>query len=418
MAEIIKEKKTTKDLIINAAFSFFKEPSHEDFSMSQLAARVGITKTALYRHFKNKDDILSSLETCFFDLLGSRIAEIQKIEKEGQAANSTREFEELICFFADTPEYVNFFINKFTNDPDFEETMRSELKQRGVRDEFEEFYKTNLHGNLIKRYAHSFYCGTSLLFFIKIRERLECALGVKTSGEEFSKKIIRFIQDGFAGRVKKNSFLYPSEISKVRMAELDALSAIKKEDLPEEDRIFKAFASVIKKYGMCGVTVERIASELNMAKSSLYFYFENKNQMIYSLVAKELNLLRVISRENSLEAKNYTEYLYISLRTEISYFIQRESVLSICGWLLQSAGPDSLFEDECDSTGSVWDDRLAPALEELDLGFPLNPQLVIMWLGLLPVSLTVLKMKHALTDEEIVEALKYVFSFVMYGAGA
>jgi len=418
MAEEFKEKQSTKDLIINAAFSFFKEPRFQDFSMSQLALKVGVTKTAIYRHFINKEAILAAMERHFFDLLGNRIVEIQKSEEEGKPANSTREFEELICFFAETPEYVNFFINKFTNDLNFEETMRTELFARGVKDEFNEFYKKNIKGNAIKRYAHAFYCGTSLLFFIKIREKIECELGVKTSGNEFAKKIINFVHDGLKNTVSKNSILYPVKISKQRMAELDALSTIKKEDLPEENRIFKAFSSVIKKYGMNGVTVEHIASELNMAKSSLYFYFENKNQMIFSLVVKELNLLRTISRENSIEAKNYTEYLYISIRTEISYFMQRESVLSICGWLLQSAGPNDLFKDECETTSDIWDSKIDASFEDIDLGFPMTSELVTLWLGLQPVSLTILKMKHGLDDEEIIEALKYVFNFVMYGVDA
>lgn len=328
---------------------------------------------------------------------------------------------DLISFFAENPQYINYFIRQFSHEEDFEQVMREELSKRGAKDEFEEFYKDIDYDKekKIKRYAHGFFCGLSILFFIKARERVFEKNGYKSPVEEFAPKLIKFVYSGFKGSVKEDSLLYPVKVSEERMKELDELCSVIPSDLPTEDKIFTAFAEVIKKYGINGVTVEHIAKELNMAKSSLYFYFENKNQMIYSLVSKEINLLKTICAENISEAKTYSEFIYINMRTEISYFLARPSILPICGWLLQS-GTEPPFdkEEDCDEANNQWEARLKDAVAEIDIGIKLLPKYITFWTGLLPVVLVVLREKHDFDENETVEALRYMFNFVLYGAEA
>ena len=45
----MSKKTDTKEKIILAAFSFYKNPSMEKASLSKIAARVGITKAAIDR---------------------------------------------------------------------------------------------------------------------------------------------------------------------------------------------------------------------------------------------------------------------------------------------------------------------------------------------------------------------------------
>ena len=52
--------KPTKELILDAAFSFLEQPRYTSFSMNELAEKVGITKPAIYRHFKNKEVLLDN----------------------------------------------------------------------------------------------------------------------------------------------------------------------------------------------------------------------------------------------------------------------------------------------------------------------------------------------------------------------
>lgn len=47
--------------ILDAAFAVFCERGYEGGSMREIAARIGVTEPALYRHFANKEDLFLSL---------------------------------------------------------------------------------------------------------------------------------------------------------------------------------------------------------------------------------------------------------------------------------------------------------------------------------------------------------------------
>lgn len=51
----------TKEQILNTAFALFSQNGFEAVSVSDIAGRLGITKGALYKHFKNKQDIFDSI---------------------------------------------------------------------------------------------------------------------------------------------------------------------------------------------------------------------------------------------------------------------------------------------------------------------------------------------------------------------
>lgn len=61
----------TKDNILNAALKLFSERGYDGTSMSDVANLLGITKAALYKHYKSKQEILDSIikkmETNDFD---------------------------------------------------------------------------------------------------------------------------------------------------------------------------------------------------------------------------------------------------------------------------------------------------------------------------------------------------------------
>lgn len=59
--EFSNKKSDTYHLILKAAKQEFLEKGYEKASMRAIAGRVGITATALYRHFKDKEDIFSAL---------------------------------------------------------------------------------------------------------------------------------------------------------------------------------------------------------------------------------------------------------------------------------------------------------------------------------------------------------------------
>jgi len=402
--------KTTKDLILEAAFSFYKKPYFVDFSLNQIADIVGISKTAIYRHFKNKEALLEAMNDKFYDLLAIQLAEFQKVNIKDKESCKVP-FAETIQFFVKNPEYINYFINQFSCKTDFEDECRENLLKRGIDKNLSKFCNTS---NEIESQIHSLFGGMSLLFFIKTRE-IYFKGKKKNDDNEFALKLVNFLSDGLLGCFDKNDIAYPVEISEERKMQLNDICKIDENSFPKEDKIFGAFATVINKFGLQNVTLERIASELNMAKSSLYFYFDNKNQMIFTLIERELALLEELFRENSIEAKNYSEFIYILLRTEINYFSIRSSILSIGGWLLQKSN-EPPFSKEIE-INNIWEKRLyeESKISKIDLGFPIKAEILTFWFGFLPVGLIIMGKKYNYTNENFYYALDRIFDFIQHG---
>lgn len=60
----------TKQQIAKAALRLFLQNGYERTSLNQIAARVGITKPAIYHHFKNKDELFHEVLSLFFREMG------------------------------------------------------------------------------------------------------------------------------------------------------------------------------------------------------------------------------------------------------------------------------------------------------------------------------------------------------------
>jgi len=89
----------TKDRIVKTALELFLKKGLHQVSMQEIASRVGISKPAIYFHFKNKDDMIIGV----MDYFESRMAEWRRGYYKGDEAY--KEFLEL--FFSATPIFKN-----------------------------------------------------------------------------------------------------------------------------------------------------------------------------------------------------------------------------------------------------------------------------------------------------------------------
>lgn len=60
----------TKEKITRTALSLFLERGYEKTSLNDIAREVGITKPAIYHHFKNKAQLFHQVLTLFFEEMG------------------------------------------------------------------------------------------------------------------------------------------------------------------------------------------------------------------------------------------------------------------------------------------------------------------------------------------------------------
>lgn len=73
--------KNTKDKILVTALRLFAQDGYEAVSVSKIAGELGITKGALYKHYKNKRDIFNSIFECLCQLDEERAKSAKVPEK-------------------------------------------------------------------------------------------------------------------------------------------------------------------------------------------------------------------------------------------------------------------------------------------------------------------------------------------------
>ena len=67
----------TRERILTVANELFTEQGYEGTSLREISDRLGITKAALYYHFRSKDEILTTLLAPFFELLDDLLGRLE-----------------------------------------------------------------------------------------------------------------------------------------------------------------------------------------------------------------------------------------------------------------------------------------------------------------------------------------------------
>lgn len=316
-----REVKT--QLIIDTAFNVWGEDSFYNTSLSSLAEAMGMTKPAIYRYFKNKDALLQAMKNNFIIKYRSRLIKSN--------SNSIMTLDELIVdytntavkFFAENYHYYRFLVLRLLNMNQDIELLFSEMKGD---------YENFLSPALLQNFGFSEIESLSISGFILsvggflLNQRLFTKKSFTKKEIDQMAKTIRYVcRYGLAGHSEKNKYINYKEVEKI--------SEIDKKDVLPFNKIFTAVADVIANRGIWNTTVEAIAEHLNMSKSSLYFYFDNKEQMIQDVVKSERDRLNELILERIVKFKSYEEQLYCIFYVMSSYFLLKPSIFTIMNWL-------------------------------------------------------------------------------------
>ncbi len=85
------ESASTRDKIIDAAFSFYRKPVFTNISLSQIAQKVGISKAAIFKHFSNKEALGQALFERMFDGIAEAIRRMIECYKNGKRIEAMSE---------------------------------------------------------------------------------------------------------------------------------------------------------------------------------------------------------------------------------------------------------------------------------------------------------------------------------------
>jgi len=96
---------STRERILDVALELFSERGYEQTSLREIAARLGVTKAALYFHFERKEDILFELHMRLHALARDALDQLADLDDDQQRADAW-------------PELLDQFIDKVIDNRD------------------------------------------------------------------------------------------------------------------------------------------------------------------------------------------------------------------------------------------------------------------------------------------------------------
>ena len=104
------KEKNTKEKILEEALKLFAQSGYMGTSMNDIALKLGVTKAALYKHYKSKQEILDSIIEKMNELDIERVKQYEM--PEGDLKKVTAEYKERHLIRLSSSQRCNSFIGQ------------------------------------------------------------------------------------------------------------------------------------------------------------------------------------------------------------------------------------------------------------------------------------------------------------------
>ncbi|MDR1986939.1 MAG: TetR/AcrR family transcriptional regulator [Treponema sp.] len=333
----------TKADIIKTAFRVWGRSLYQSTSLSDIAQALGVSKSALYRHFKSKQALLDAMYERFFD---DYAAFIKPQYHKAQASKDTG--EQLFIMMRMVVEYyvrnrdafIFSLILVYGNRQ--QKNMVGPLRDRGL--DMGEFQCIE-EGDPSYPPPVQLVMG-SLLFFVayfhkhdhpreeapsdeQVRQfvgwvegKIACGLGLcqetigaldfETLESRFEEGICRCNTDEYAQNMQG---LY------------------KKYRKSEDAGLLKAIAAVVAEAGPWNASMDMVARRSGLSKSGLYSHFKNKQDMLQRLFTREFNRILRYTQVGLTLSKVPEEQLYLAILSIVACLRTHPEILEAIDWL-------------------------------------------------------------------------------------
>lgn len=299
------DKKSRKEQILDAVLDVLH--SNPRWSLSDIAEKIGISKTAIYRHFKNRAEIETELNN---RLAGRMLEVIEATEFTPPAMRAA-----MTAFFQANSGFVHLIMNNSFIIPEYEHVLYKNLESTSPKlaaftrslAERKPDEQTDISAAFLKN------CVTILIGSLKMQ------------GIEFIQtEMLRTLATGFPTLPKPSG---------KRLDELESISAIAGDELNTGTKLFDAIAAAVKEQGIAHATIDRIAEKMGTAKSSLYFYFRNKGEMLHEMIKKENDTIIALCAARASRGKTIAEQLYIIMMVQANYLLHKPDLIPVFNWI-------------------------------------------------------------------------------------
>ena len=320
-----------QERITQAAFEEWGRSNFTNMSLSSLATRLGLTKPALYRHFPGKQALIDAMEKHFLaDYAAMHRTYLSRAETRGLAEAVELFVDQQFRFFYGRPYYYVFFLMRMLRTPLGE---RPEIQ--GVMADQMLFFKQLFAGQGRRISAGELFARLHYLYVAAIfwssRTFFDCATGFATvpvlTEEEIQAEISRTTLICVRGLVKNprpEVLDYPH---------IEEKCTVRREEMPAPDRIFTAIQKVVSEVGLRDASLDRIAARIGMTKSSLYFYFKNKDDMLSRMLERERSHATAILKDRLAGQRGFPSRSYSYMVVTATYTLNNPALLTVYNWL-------------------------------------------------------------------------------------
>lgn len=253
-----------KKLIIDAATAEIYEKGYHDAKISEIARRADMTPSAIYKHFASKSDILFSIplenSIQFFEILENDLQGI-----EGNENLLRKLIWSLFRFYELHPEYAIILLMECRSNKTFYQTKAYTFVKR-VSEMFLKIFEGGKQGGEFKQNANSIIVRDLVLGSMDYCV-IDCLVLKKT--ENLTGNLKGIFQ------LFKNMTLTKGSSDKKMIGKYDLL--------------LDAAIQVFGQKGYYDATISHIAKKAGVSDGIVYEYFENKEDLLFSIAERKLN---------------------------------------------------------------------------------------------------------------------------------
>jgi AcrR family transcriptional regulator len=374
----------TGEDIIKTAFRVWGREMYLTTSLADLAKELGVSKAALYRHFRNKEAILEAMHGYFFD---DYTAFIKNGYERALRARNFLESQMIMTriiaeYFLRNGEALIFSLMRVYEDRNIKAAGRA-LRQRGV--DMNRFLPR--HEKATDYPSLLLMIVTTLTFWVAIFHK-----GDSSSKEGFWKKrdpaeaeikaMIGVVEEkimGGLGLPKKvvDALDYAALEKNIPRSQLDSF---------EDGDLLKAVAETVAEAGPWKASLDMIARRSGLSKSGLYAHFRSKQDMLRAFFMTEFDRMIRYARGGAAASEAPPEQFYLALVSLADYLRSRQEILMAVDWIrtrrldLGLEVPSQIYR--------VFLDTGLPGLEPLSIpGEGADPDYIPQWILFLLINI-------------------------------
>ena len=310
----------TNDDIIKAAFKVWGRDLYRTTSLAEIAQELGVSKPALYRHFKDKNALLDAMHTAFFD---DCALFLKTGCEQAEAAASTR--EAYLAFIKTIAEYyirnreAFIFSHILVYNCHERKNTVEELKNRGIN------FKHSVFENKSGLYPAKMQLLLVTVVFCIANFHYENFKTDRVPNEEMIKAALNRIED----LIKKGLKMDGQKISALDYERLEKQAAGLVGKNKEDNALLKAVAEA----GPWDASMEMVAKRSGLSKSGLYAHFKNKQDMLAQLFITEFSKIVNFAKAQIETTEVHEEQLYLAIISIVYYLRSRPEIFVAMDWL-------------------------------------------------------------------------------------